>query len=290
VAKKTTPPPVMPKPAVAHPLDIPEFLKRTKGDGGGWQPPLSNQSTAEVAAKRKVFDVPMGLTVDEYEIAKQRFDTKRSTTTEEGFNMARRWKIVPYDADGAIIQRGVTSIDEGTEQVQLVGKMAHALHRCPKGSVAKIIVNDAADGIVRQWVAGEDPALPEPEQVPAKGATAEVNGEATDVQPDSKRQRVATPRAAKGKGKGKAAAAPKGDGKSKRVAKPRQGGRPGVIATIAELLKTKGGVTIDEIVARLAKAFPDRDADGMRTTAKIQVKRQGAKRRDDEKRGAVWSK
>lgn len=187
-------------------------------------------------------------------------------------DMAKRWKVIPYNETGEIIQRGVTSIAEGTAQVELLAKMAHSYHRCAKGTVKKVVVMDAADGIVRTWDAATDSPLPPPEKTteaepaaPApKNSRSSVNGK--------------TPPAAKSKGKSG------GGGK--------KGKGPGVIATIAELLAGAGkkGLTIDEMVDHLAKKFPDREAKSMRSTVSVQMGRQGASRRKDEKRGVVFSK
>jgi hypothetical protein len=45
---------------------------------------------------------------------------------------------------------------------------------------------------------------------------------------------------------------------------------PGVIATIVDTISRAKGASIDEIVEVLVKAFPDRDADGMKATTRIQ--------------------
>jgi hypothetical protein len=47
---------------------------------------------------------------------------------------------------------------------------------------------------------------------------------------------------------------------------------PGVIATIFEMLKgSKRAMTEDQIVAKLKKAFPDREEKSMRSTVKVQL-------------------
>lgn len=62
---------------------------------------------------------------------------------------------------------------------------------------------------------------------------------------------------------------------------------PGVIDVIREHVtrRTPFGATIDEIMGALTKAFPDRDADGMKTTVRIQVSRL----QKDENVGAISS-
>lgn len=180
--------------------------------------------------------------------------------------MAKRWKVIPYDGNGEIIQRGVTSVEEGVEQVQLIGKLAHAFHRCAKGSVKRIVVHDAAEGVIRQWEAGVDNPLPEPE-------------------PPEKKDKPEPPAAKKPAGK-----VAKGKTKVLVNAKVVKARGTGVLATIGEMITAKGGASIDEIVAQLEKRFPERRSEGMRTTAKVQVKRQGAEKREDSKRGTVWYK
>jgi hypothetical protein len=54
---------------------------------------------------------------------------------------------------------------------------------------------------------------------------------------------------------------------------------PGVIDTIVKILQSGGG-TVEQIAAKLKKAFPDRKADGLKATVKIQMTRLA----DDKKR------
>jgi hypothetical protein len=60
--------------------------------------------------------------------------------------------------------------------------------------------------------------------------------------------------------------------KAKKAGKGGKGGLPkvGIISTIIELL-TKKAMTKDEVLAALVKQFPDRSADGMKSTLNIQV-------------------
>lgn len=285
--RKSTP---QPQPA-GDGLDIPEFLRRTKNAAvpdivvGTQQP-----AVPPPAPQRHRFDVPLCYTEDEYLALRARLEAKGSrkkniaaidhtneqwdsrrcrwipllSKPKDEATMARRWRIVPYDAAGEIIQRGVTSIEEGTDQVQLTGKMAHAFHRCNKGSVHTIRVLDAADGWVRVWEADKDSPLPKL----TKEEEAEAEAEA--------------PPAPKAKAKGDGQAKPK----AKRQGPPRSG--PGVIATIAAMLKGKGGASVDEMVAGLVEQFPDRQESGMRNTVRAQITRQKAEKRDDKKRGVVF--
>ena len=56
----------------------------------------------------------------------------------------------------------------------------------------------------------------------------------------------------------------------RRTAVPKAKG-PGVIATIIETMSRDRGATADELLAVLVKAFPDREANGMRNTVLIQA-------------------
>jgi hypothetical protein len=62
----------------------------------------------------------------------------------------------------------------------------------------------------------------------------------------------------------------------------------GIIARITSLLANINGITIDEAVADLVREFPERDPAGMKSTVRTQMRRQGAKKRQDEKRGLVF--
>jgi hypothetical protein len=63
---------------------------------------------------------------------------------------------------------------------------------------------------------------------------------------------------------------------------------PGAIATIIDCISKGRGATADEIVAVLVKAFPDREADGMRKTTLIQPNKNRTSKEMDEKRGRVY--
>jgi hypothetical protein len=55
-----------------------------------------------------------------------------------------------------------------------------------------------------------------------------------------------------------------------KVAKSKEEKKPGVIATIVELIKA-GPITKEQIVKQLAKRFPDRDAESMAKTVNVQI-------------------
>ena len=74
--------------------------------------------------------------------------------------------------------------------------------------------------------------------------------------------------------------------KAKMTAAPAA--RPGVIATIIETISRDRGATADEIVAVLVKAFPDRDADGMRNTVLLQASKNATSKERDETRGLIY--
>jgi len=77
----------------------------------------------------------------------------------------------------------------------------------------------------------------------------------------------------------------------KSVAKAANGAaKPGVIATVIDCISKTKGSTVDETLAVLVKAFPDREADGMRKTAMIQSNRQKTSKEVIDGRGTVFYK
>jgi len=246
-------------------LDIPDFLRRQPGDIAKSSANVL-PSSHTTHTKPKPFHVPMGMTEAEYEVTKAHLERAQHKGEYDMAN-SMKWKIVPYDASGAIIQRGVTSVPAGTEQVQLYAKMAHCYHRCAKGTVKKIIVHDAADGMRWDWEEGRDNPLPPPEKEEAAPASA-----------------------SKGKAKTDGKAKPeKVSGKKKRAPPPRKQG-PGVISVVTDMISAKGGASMDEMMKELTKQFPDRDAASMKSTVRTQMGRQKAHKRQDDKRGTVWTK
>lgn len=69
--------------------------------------------------------------------------------------------------------------------------------------------------------------------------------------------------------------------KTKSKTNPRNKG-VGVIATIIATISGAKGATADEILAVLKKAFPDRNADGMAATVRIQANRNADHKTKDE--------
>jgi hypothetical protein len=82
-------------------------------------------------------------------------------------------------------------------------------------------------------------------------------------------------------------AAKKAKTKKSTAAKPATKG-PGVITTIIDCISKDRGATADEMVAVLVKAFPDREADGMRKTVLIQANKNCTSKETDEKRGLIY--
>jgi hypothetical protein len=66
--------------------------------------------------------------------------------------------------------------------------------------------------------------------------------------------------------------------------------KEGVIATIVETISRERGASSTEILENLVKKFPDRDADGMKATIRIQAAKNATSKERDEKRGLVYFK
>lgn len=218
-----------------------------------------------------------------------------------------KWKVVPLNEAGESIQRGVTSIESDAGQVQLRDKMGHAFWRCTAGTVKKVVVYGDGDAVVHEWNDGDTP-LPKPEKVvkatveEKTEATAEEAAELEEVRSEAKPKKTKAKSAAgKDPPKGKKTATKKTAAKANGVAKPaasktvtpkvKGDKRPGVIQSITTTLhedKKKVGISQDELVAKLAKLFPERDVNSMRNTVKTQLGRQGASKKKDPKRGWVY--
>jgi hypothetical protein len=63
----------------------------------------------------------------------------------------------------------------------------------------------------------------------------------------------------------------------------------GVIAEIVKCMSRAKGANVSETVEHLVKKFPDRNEEGMTTTAKIQLNKKCTSKEKDEKRGMVYS-
>jgi|HubBroStandDraft_6_1064221.scaffolds.fasta_scaffold931089_1 hypothetical protein len=61
--------------------------------------------------------------------------------------------------------------------------------------------------------------------------------------------------------------------KPKKVAKVAVPKKPGVIDAIVEVLRTEGGISLADLSTKIAKKFPDRNADGLAKTCRVQLQR-----------------
>jgi hypothetical protein len=66
--------------------------------------------------------------------------------------------------------------------------------------------------------------------------------------------------------------------------------KEGVIATIVETISRERVASTEEILEVLVKKFPDRPADGMKATIRIQANRNASSKERDEKRGLIYFK
>jgi hypothetical protein len=120
-----------------------------------------------------------------------------------------------------------------------------------------------------------------PERQPARVANHRSNI-MTEIQTETAAKKKAPAKKAPAKKTSKPA--------SKSTKKPTGGKGPGVIATIVECISREKGSTVDETLAVLIKAFPDRDPDGMRKTAMIQSNKQKTSKEVVDGRGTVFYK
>jgi hypothetical protein len=64
--------------------------------------------------------------------------------------------------------------------------------------------------------------------------------------------------------------------------------RPGIIATLMEMMRRKEGASRAEMLAELIRLHPDRDPKGMGSTVNIQSNKLSTSIREDGKRGKVY--
>lgn len=64
-------------------------------------------------------------------------------------------------------------------------------------------------------------------------------------------------------------------------------GKPGIIATIVELMRRSKGATQAEMLAVLVERFPDRNPKGMSGTVAIQSKKLYSSKTEDKRRGGM---
>lgn len=206
-----------------------------------------------------------------------RWDPRKSKWVPDPFITATtqdatmKWKITSFDAEGNVIPRASSTIDEGLPMIEVYAKMGAIYHRHPTPEIiAKMVVNDQADGLIREWEVG-GAVLPKPEEAtPAKGK-GKSNGKKTNGKP------------AKGD---KAQAAKKGQAGAKAKSDKPKG--PGVIATVIEIINRDKGASVEEMVEILSKKFPEREVKGMTSTIRIQANKNNKRKEKDEKRGLVY--
>lgn len=164
-------------------------------------------------------------------------------------------KVEPFKED-VLLARGKTVATEEN----LTQKIAYAASRAPKfthititrpnGHVARVVTREEAENIINPSLNPAAPAAPAPGKASAKGK-----------------------KTVKTKKTGKAG---KSDKTKTGKDTPASKTKPGVIISIITLLKgavDEGGVTVQDMVDKLAKEFPDRKAAAMETTVRCQLGR-----------------
>jgi hypothetical protein len=257
------------------PRPMPILASRTAQDDA-LRASLEQQLKEEIARPRKSIRPVIDRTGQRWDSVRNRWVPDITPIFNPRSNVMK-WKITPYGKNGDAIVNGIVSIEPGTPQVEIFATMGEVFHSFGAGEVTKIVVTDAADGIIREWD-NDGSELPKPSVNPGAGAA-----------PKSARNKkiTADPNALLPGGAARSNVVKNDKPKTPRVGGPGSKG-VGVIATIVEAFSRDKGANIDEIVEILVKKFPDREVKGMTSTARIQVKRQGAIMVPDDKRGKVY--
>ena len=174
-----------------------------------------------------------------------------------------KWTIVAYDKlDQNQMARGKTTVPSTITDFELQAKVIKTAKRAGLKKVDRVEVI-GPDAIAREtWVLDLEAGM-----LQKVGTESPVP--ITSVQ-ESKMPRK--------KVKAKKAKVTNGNG-AKKI---------GVIDTIVEIIKRDRGASREEIVAALTKKFPDRNAESMATTVKIQANAHAKKKSKDDKRGLVY--
>lgn len=177
--------------------------------------------------------------------------------------------IIPYGVPGEgeerpKLARGVTTIAANAPDFEVESKVTSAALRA--GSKTDMVEVVDAEGVVLEtWAKVEGQNKLE----------SRSSGRTIAIMRENKERETVAKKAAKKKANGARKAPP-----------PNRG--VGVIATIIETMKRDRGASVDEMVAVLSKKFPDRAADSMIKTARIQAAKNAKKKDKDDKRGLVY--
>lgn len=277
--------------------ELPDFLKIPQGERlAAWGDKVPSAPVAPVVVKlrpriakpkpgliqvikQKKFPAPDGSIPPEFQvwdIRKARFVDERiehrqrleAASKRLGIKLEKsdmeKLSIVPYlENETMPASRGRTSIKGGASDKEIMDKVVATAQKI-EGELGRIEVL-LPDGSVREtWTFDKDKKILHKDDVRIVIIKAKTEESEESNMPAKK-------------------------AKAKKAAKKTNGaGKPGVIATIRESLKRDKGVTVEEVVAILAKAFPERKQKSMTSTAKIQLPKNAKKKEADTKRGLVY--
>lgn len=302
-----------------HPLDIPDFLRLTQEERNvAWlRRPLVAAPPMAKVPQRVIPDLPEDLKIDmaarkklkadkrlanmlagvryrEIPAPFRHWDPRQSRFVDERIEQKRRLEaaarrlgitlniteddmakltIVPYLAGKDLPHtRGKTSIKDDASESDIHKKVAGAAIRAGR-QVQRVEVIDEKGELKGTWTVDEGYE----NLYDGSGATISLAAVVANEEGGGPEQESDMAKKAKTKTASKKKS--NGAGGNKGV---------GVIATILEAMGRDRGATAEEMVAILTKKFPDRKAEGMTSTVKIQAARNAKKKDKDEKRGLVY--
>lgn len=182
------------------------------------------------------------------------------------------------------IVRGKTSLPATASELEIQAKLQAAAKRAGIRKIDRLDVLNPDDTVLESWTVDfENKTLHKTGAELSIPATPPVQ-----EAPAGEQETTEMARPAKKKVAAKKVAKKKAASNSRKAAGNGGGRGVGVIAAIVEGISRKQGASQDELVTILTKKFPDRDAEGMRGTVKIQANRNAKKKEKDEKRGLVY--
>lgn len=262
----------IPAPSLAPPM---EFVERKKNKTSNRIARLKqNHAASTIPEEFRRWDPRRGTFVDERVDFDKRLKAAavRLGVTLENAEMSKI-AIVPYLTHQVLpATRGKSSVKADAPEWEVKAAVLKAALRAGK-KIHRVEVVSPEGVVIATWTldsenktlhnsAGETVPL-----VVEEPSSASPSG----VQEETQVSKKASTRKAKSNGNG--AAAPRG---------------PGVISTIVEAMGRKSGVTVEEVVAILAKKFPDRKQKSMTSTAKIQLAKNAKTKEKTEGRGLIY--
>lgn len=297
---------------------IPDFLRRRRSDPVVNYPPVKPvpvvpvpvpaaptppavelQRRKRTKTEHRLARMKQSLEANKIPPAFRRWDPVRNRLVDERVDYQRRLKavaaslginledkdvekitIVPYHKDAILpAERGRATSRTDAQDFEIQAKVVKAANRAGLSKVDRVEVVNANGEIREVWtLEGVDSEVKMLNKVGTETRIPATIIDEEESTPMPRKAKSATKTKSKAKS-AKRASNGNGNGAKRGV---------GVIATIIETISRDRGGSLEEILAVLTKKFPDREAEGMTRTVRIQANKNARKKDRDDKRGLVY--